>query len=305
MLENSNFIFHFTFLSAGILLILAITIIVSFKLPKLTDNSYDQQKYSEIPMVSKQNPQEFVSPHFLLDEYLGENMCLSSTFKGDSLHHNVNVLKESLLSSFQLQIPYHSSKFYQLCISKHHHQHKMTFKLQSTDESSDCDMYFSATTRQPNKIQWDWKSNNKGNDKISLTTYMDEYLTANTGGFYIGIDGKEEQNNCNFTILIEMISNEELLHKVNLRGGQKNTEVHDSDATIAMVVASCCKYNRDLKSADCNLWSFKLAKFGRQSGGKICSLGITKHCNTHTVSWQNELADYLLCICFVKPPDIA
>jgi len=111
-------------------------------------------------------------------------------------------------------------QFIQLCLSRHKHQHVVEFNVTAEDSSSDCDFYISASNVAPNRMSWDWKSTNTGDDKIALTTYSVEYIKADMGGFFLGIYGKHPHNLCTLGVKVSKISNKQLVSKLNLRGGQ-------------------------------------------------------------------------------------
>lgn len=161
--------------------------------------------------------------HFVIKNVIDSVKCFDSSYHSDLLteiqqHH---VIHENLVSFFpNLKIVSGDPQFFQLCLSKHKHQHVVELNITAEDSSSDCDFYISASNLVPNRMSWDWKSNNNGDDKLTLTTYSVEYVKAEMGGFFIGIYGKSPNNLCTLGVKVFKIPNKNLLHKLSLRGGQ-------------------------------------------------------------------------------------
>lgn len=131
-------------------------------------------------------------------------------------------LIENTIYHFPIRISSTSIHYYQICVSNHDHHHnlKLALLMEKDKFMSDCDLFISTHELHPSSYKWDWKSNDKGNDKITIPTYSREFIEADMGGFFLAIIGREEKNECILDVMIETLSNEQLLSKMSLRGGQ-------------------------------------------------------------------------------------
>ena len=119
--------------------------------------------------------------------------------------------------------------FGQICVEPHSHEHIVELYIASsehagidvaTEHDIDCDVYISARHALPSESNWDFKSNNRGSDHIKLPLYLDDFKDSR-GSILIGIYGQgPDINHCTFTLKVNTLENEELLHKFNLRRGQ-------------------------------------------------------------------------------------
>ena len=177
---------------------------------------------SKIQNISNHSVAE--AGHYLYWDVSNElNMCLESSI--NSLENYIisgKQVKENIVHHFDLTILSTYNKFFQLCISKQEFQHVLILSLRNKTPDSDCDVFVSSSILHPSLSNgWDWKSDGKGNDDLSLPTYLNDYQRAGKGGFFIGISGKLAVNKCSLEIQIKTIPTRDLLRKLGLRGGQQ------------------------------------------------------------------------------------
>lgn len=124
---------------------------------------------------------------------------------------------------------------YQLCFADDHdHQHTFKIKTRSLAPDVDCNLYLSASSVSPGRSNWEWKSDAKGPDDITLHSYMEEFQAASLNALFITVAWKDGSgtgsgsgrkpvsgDKCELTIEVSTLPNDELLHKLGtLRGGQ-------------------------------------------------------------------------------------
>ena len=121
-------------------------------------------------------------------------------------------------SNYDLLVNFEKSTMYQqICIGSHNHQH--TIKVSILD--GDCDVYITAKRRIPSATSWDWRLYHKLAQTISIHTYSSDYQNANEGGVVIAVLPVDANSQfCKIRYEILTYDNEELLHKLSLRGGK-------------------------------------------------------------------------------------
>jgi hypothetical protein len=176
--------------------------------------------------------------HFMLYSPMDSQSCSYSGVRPLRQHN----IKENKMNTEIIQLnSINNSIHYHLCIGTHSHQHTLKFVISNTSEYN-CYIFTSATKPKPSINNWDWKSNSKSLYKMnSLTihTYANEFhlQTSQDPGIYITIqvpydyddssiststDNIKNKNNvtCIFEYGIYTFTQEEMLHKINLRGGK-------------------------------------------------------------------------------------
>lgn len=79
-------------------------------------------------------------------------------------------------------------KFYQLCIARHSHEHKVEIKAQS--DQGEINLYISPNQMNPTKTTSSWISQKKGNKKVVLPTYLPDFPRDHGAlTLYIGVYG--------------------------------------------------------------------------------------------------------------------
>jgi hypothetical protein len=107
-------------------------------------------------------------------------------------------------------------KYHHICIRQHLHQH--TAKLSIIN--GECNIYVTAQNRLPSPVSWDWRIDHRLSDTISIHTYSKEYQEAGTGGLVIAVVPENGSEVCRVSFEVQTFTNEELLHKLSLRGGK-------------------------------------------------------------------------------------
>lgn len=118
-------------------------------------------------------------------------------------------------------------KYYHLCIGRHHHYH--TIKISMNESSAvSCNIYISVDNPSPSKQNYDWKLKSfisQISHSINIHTYSKEFFDSHDGGLYFAVASDNilnhsQQLHCEFGIGIYTFTDDELVHKLNLRGGQ-------------------------------------------------------------------------------------
>jgi hypothetical protein len=141
-----------------------------------------------------------------------------------------SIVEENRDIIFKLKVPINSWKYGQICIAPHLHFHAIELSVETINPAHDCDIFVGARFK-PSANMWDFKSDSKGKDNIRIPTYLQE-MKNSEGTIFFGIFGEEQYYNgkkekfksqediCILKLNIGTIENTELLHKLNLRGGQ-------------------------------------------------------------------------------------
>jgi transposase-like protein len=207
----------------GRLVIVGILIIISIILPIVLILSYlTSAKRGREQRVNKENlvirnevvDSDQLSPHFIIDqEFISSHSCFTerlSSSKGIDVTEN----NRMILNNDKLAIDSH----WQLCIAHHNHQH--SFKLEvfpdhepQRDLKTTCDLYLSTSAISPTFDNWDWKTTND----ITIHSYATEFQKSALDALFISLHGV----GCSLELEVTTVPMEELLHKINLRGGQR------------------------------------------------------------------------------------
>jgi hypothetical protein len=210
----------FTFLVSGIAIFIAMILFINHR-KSLTPSGVDFDKHdpedqlligtekgidrsTKVKEMIQQNSKKSssIEKHFLRTDVIEKNACISNS--GSTMHSEVIV--DNKRTFIPLIIEIDSFKNFQLCFANSdHHHHSIKISLEHISEG-DCDIYSSASEEYPSQINWNWKSNNPGDDSLTLLTNADEFKKASLNAVFIAITGKQTMNECKLNIEISPIT---------------------------------------------------------------------------------------------------
>ena len=125
-------------------------------------------------------------------------------------------------------------KYFRICVARHQHYHRVKLSLkillgsgakaETGTETTDADLYISNIHETPTLENAVWISRDKGDDSISLPTFMDEFDANHVNALFVGVHGREEgERRVEFTLGVEIedVGEKEVLKRSMLRGGQR------------------------------------------------------------------------------------
>lgn len=175
--------------------------------PALPVNTFNQS----IRNRNQEVFEEYSKKHVLIKSYNQPVTCAAKNMqllRGEILPENYKY--EMILMMKQ------DPQYYSLCLGDDSHQYTIEFSL----EYGQCDILVSASGALPRPDYWDWKLNSRLNRKsLAIHTFSPELLRSTDKNLHIGfvsnIGGA-----CKVGVKISLFSDEELLPKLGLRGGQ-------------------------------------------------------------------------------------
>jgi hypothetical protein len=70
-------------------------------------------------------------------------------------------------------------RYFQICLASHHHHHAVSLTLVPTGQAgANLDLYISPSNRYPTTETATWMSRDKGADRITISTYLEDFATA-------------------------------------------------------------------------------------------------------------------------------
>lgn len=210
----------FTFVISGIVIFIAMILFINHRKSLLppslfvdnhepedqlligTDKGVDRSvKIKQV--VQSRSSKKDVEKHFLRSDVISKDACISN--KASSTMYS-EIITDNKRTFLPLIIEIDSFKNFQLCFANDNvHAHSIKIVLEHVSEG-DCDMYLSASEEYPSQINWNWKSNNPGDDSITLPTYADEFKMANLNALFIAVTGKQTMNECKLNIDITPVA---------------------------------------------------------------------------------------------------
>lgn len=161
--------------------------------------------------------------HFLALDGLSYDLC-NTNFHLDEYYFQGHIIDESNMYFMPIGLyGYEERKSFQLCFANHNHNHMLKAQIfhHSSNDIGDCDIYLSTSEKLPSPSRWDWKSTSIGPDTINIYSFTREFQNskAANGSLYISVYGKAENNKCSLGLEIISLPNDDVLHKLGLRGG--------------------------------------------------------------------------------------
>jgi hypothetical protein len=175
--------------------------------------------------------------HFLALDGLSYDLC-NTNFHLDDYYFQGHIIDESNMYFMPIGLyGYEERKSFQLCFANHNHNHMLKAQIfhHSASDIGDCDVYLSASEKLPSPTRWDWKSTSIGPDTINIYSFAREFQNskAANGSLYISVYGKAENNKCSLGLEVISLPNDEVLHKLGLRGGtllkKKSKDINEDD----------------------------------------------------------------------------
>lgn len=140
------------------------------------------------------------SGHFIQEDFVDKNLCVTKLL--DSKRFQTQSIPENKIISFPMILEYDTYKNYQLCFARHKgHEHTFNFFLEDVSEG-DCDMYLSAKEEYPSQFSSQWKSNNDGDDRITIQSTDEELRSSAMQTLFIAVTGKGQMNECKLNVEI-------------------------------------------------------------------------------------------------------
>ena len=172
--------------------------------------------------------------HFIVDEGLGvRNSCINGAREYENTPAFPHlVIEENQVTVLNADRRIRNRPKWQLCIAHHDHQHAFRLKtypksatIQSKlDSKIDCDLYISANATDPTSDRWNWRSENIGEDSITLYSHSEEFKESKLDTLFISMKEKSNEfnkpNNNRCILEVEILCVEELrtVHEGSLRG---------------------------------------------------------------------------------------
>jgi hypothetical protein len=209
------------------------------------------KKSLDIPTIGVDDPKEeieiidespkitsskYSSPLFIVDQkFAALQLCVDSDLDGQaSAIKSTDITENQPLLLYSDRISsIESPSTWQLCIAHHDHQHAFKLKTYPNSNGSkldknlkvDCDLFLSTSVVSPGPQNWDWKSNDRGHDSITIHSYAAEFQKSSLNTLFISVGQKNlyqgVSSGCVLELEVITVANEELLHKMgSLRGGQ-------------------------------------------------------------------------------------
>ena len=192
---------------------------------------------SESGIKNENEPQ--MASHFIVDqEFISAKLCVND----NDLSGQYTAFKSTIINeNIPIKLSGEGYAFYntwQLCFAQHYHQHGFRLKTYPTVSASesagtekiDCDLHLSATETSPSKEYWDWKSNDTGNDTITIYSYAEEFQKSQLSALFISVSEKPKtdyrgnldlvRNRCVLEVDVFTVPNEALLHRLGSLRGQ-------------------------------------------------------------------------------------
>jgi len=208
----------FTFLVTGIAIFIAMILFINHRkslTPSLFVDKHEPEdqlligtekgidRSVKVKEMIQQNSKKSssIEKHFLRTDVIEKNACISNS--ASTMYSEV--ILDNKRTFIPLIIEIDSFKNFQLCFANSdHHEHSIKISLEHISEG-DCDIYSSASEEYPSQINWNWKSNNQGDDSLVLLTTASEFKKANLNALFIAITGKQTMNECKLNIEIKPI----------------------------------------------------------------------------------------------------
>lgn len=207
----------FTFLVSGIAIFIAMILFINHR-KSLSPSPYVEKHEPEdqllvgtekgidrsvkVKEIVQQNRKKSVEKHYLRTDVIEKNACVSNS--ASTMYSEV--IYDNKRSFTPLIIEIDTFKNFQLCFAAGDHVHSIKIVLEHVSEG-DCDMYLSAAEEYPSQINWNWKSNNPGDDSLTLLTSAEEFAKAGLNALFIAVTGKQTMNECKLNIEITPVAN--------------------------------------------------------------------------------------------------
>ena len=172
--------------------------------------------------------------HFIVDEGLGaRNLCINGAREYENTPAFPHlVIEENHVTVLNADRRIRNRPNWQLCIAHHDHQHAFRLKTypkfatlhSKLDSKIDCDLYISANATDPTSDSWNWKSENIGEDSITVYSHSEEFKESKLDTLFISMKEKSNEfnkhinNRCILEVEILSVEVSRTVHEGSLRG---------------------------------------------------------------------------------------
>lgn len=220
---------------------LLIPIVSVFLVSIATVDNKDKLHLHWDPMISKAKSimvESFHSKrpksHFIVDKGLGaRNLCVNGAREYENTPAFPHlIIEESHITLLNADRRIRNRLDWQLCIAHHDHQHAFRLKTypkyatihSMLDSKIDCDLYVSANASFPTSDGWNWRSENFGEDSITIYSQSEELKESKLDTLFISMKEKSNEfnkpnnNRCILEVEILSIKESKTVYEGSLRG---------------------------------------------------------------------------------------